>query len=134
MLSKQFVTSLDKAFVKLYQDSKVLLVVIQPHTNLVLEKLTLLRKCVVSAKCICYKMWEKNIASFKRLDKANLFFRQFYIQAKKMKLLSLQGDDFTKIKNIETVPDWYLILIVQMSIWNGQIYTHFFGDSAWRTS
>ena len=50
-------------------------------------------------------MWEKNIDSFKRLDKAKLFFKQFYIEAKKMKLVSPQRNDFTKIKNIKTVPD-----------------------------
>ena len=31
--------------------------------------------------------------------------RQFHFQAKKIKLLSLQGNDFTKIKNTKTVPD-----------------------------
>ena len=50
----------------------------------------------------------KNIDSFKRLGKPKLFSRQFYFQAKKkkkMKLLSLQGNDLTKIKNTKTVPD-----------------------------
>ena len=51
-----------------------------------------------------------------------------------MKLLSLQGNDSTKIKNTKTVPGWYLILIVQMSISNGQIYKHLIGNSACRTS
>ena len=50
-------------------------------------------------------MWEKNIDSFKRLDKAKLFFKQFYIEAKKLKLVSPLRNDFTKIKNIKTVPD-----------------------------
>ena len=56
---------LETVFVKLYQDSKVLVVVIQPPAHLVLEKLALLRKCVVSAKCICYKMWKKTLTCLK---------------------------------------------------------------------
>ena len=54
LILKQFVTSLKTVFVKFYQDSIVLLVVIQPSTNFMLEKLALLRKCVISAKCFCY--------------------------------------------------------------------------------
>ena len=47
----------------------------------------------------------KNIDSFKRLDKPNHFTRQFYIQAKKMKLLSLQGNNSKKVKTTKTVSD-----------------------------
>ena len=64
LILKQSVTSLETVFVKFYQDSIVLLVVIKPPTHLVLEKLALLRKCVVSAKCICYKMWEKTLIRY----------------------------------------------------------------------
>ena len=56
--------------------------------------------------------------------------RQYHFQAKKIKLLSLQGNDFTKMKNTKTVPDSYLILIVLIIIRNGQFYRYLFGDSA----
>ena len=62
-------------FVKFYQDSLVLLAVIQPLILFLLEKLALSRKWVVLEKCICYKMWEKSIDSFKWLVKSKLFFQ-----------------------------------------------------------
>ena len=79
MILKQFVTSLETVFIKFYQD---FIVVIQPPIHLVLEKLALLRKCIVSAKCIWYKIWEKNIDSFKRLDKPKLFFQKILYSCK----------------------------------------------------
>ena len=82
MILKQFVTSLETVFVKFYLDFIVLLVVVQPPTHLVLEKLALLRKCVVSAKCIYYKMWEKNIVLFKRFNKPKLFFQAILYSGK----------------------------------------------------
>ena len=42
LILKQFVTSLETVFVKFYQDFIVLLVVVQPPTHLVSEKLALL--------------------------------------------------------------------------------------------
>ena len=93
LILKQFVTSLETVFVKFYQDFIVLLVVIQHPTHLVLDKLALLRKCVVSAKYLLQYVGK------------SYFSRQFYVQAKKMKPMSLQGNDSTKIKNTKTVPD-----------------------------
>ena len=81
MILNQFVTSLETVFVKFYQDSVVLLVVIQPSTHLVLEKLALLRKCVVSAKYMLQDVG-KNIDSFKRLDKPRLFFQTILYSGK----------------------------------------------------
>ena len=52
-------------------------------------KINHFKKCMVSVKCICYRMWGKT----------------FYIQSKKIKLLSLQRSDSTKIQNTKTFPD-----------------------------
>ena len=52
---------LKTACVKFYQNSIVLLVVIQPPTHLVLKNVSRLRKCVVSTKCICYMGKKKHL-------------------------------------------------------------------------
>ena len=97
-------------FVQLYQDSIVLLVAIRLPTKFGVGKISPFKK-MLSQQNASGRRCGKNIDSFKRLDTPNLFF-QFYIQVKKMKPLSLQGNDSTKIKNTKTVPDSYLILIV----------------------
>ena len=94
---------LKTACVKFYQNSIVLLVVIQPPTHLVLKNVSRLRKCVVSAKCICY-MGKKTFTRLKGQTNQSYFSRQFYIQARKIKLLSLQGNNSTKIKNTKQFP------------------------------
>ena len=131
LISTQFVTSSEAVFVKFYQNSIVLLVGIQPPTHLVLENVSRLRKCVVSAKCICYM--GKNIYSFKRSDKPKLFFQTILYSGKENKTFVSTRKQLYENQKYKTVPNWYLILIVQMIIWNGKIYKHF-GDSAWRTS
>ena len=103
LISTQFVTSSETACVKFYQNSIVLLVVIQPPTHLVLKNVSRLRKCVVSAKCICY-MGKKTFTRLKGQTNQSYFSRQFYIQARKIKLLSLQGNNSTKIKNTKQFP------------------------------
>ena len=45
-------------------------------------KISPLRKCGVSANCICYKMWQKNTDSFKILDKRKLFFQTILYSGK----------------------------------------------------
>ena len=50
-------------------------------------------------------MWEKALTRLKPYTNQSYFSRQFYIQAKKMKSMSLQGNESTKIRDTKTVHD-----------------------------
>ena len=103
LISTQFVTSSETACVKFYQNSIVLLVVIQPPTHLVLKNVSRLRKCVVSAKCICYM--GKNIYSFKRSDKPKLFFQTILYSGKENKTFVSTRKQLYENQKYKTVPN-----------------------------
>ena len=94
---------LKTACVKFYQNSIVLLVVIQPPTHLVLKNVSRLRKCVVSAKCICYM--GKNIYSFKRSDKPKLFFQTILYSGKENKTFVSTRKQLYENQKYKTVPN-----------------------------
>ena len=104
LISTQFVTSSETACVKFYQNSIVLLVVIQPPTHLVLKNVSRLRKCVVSTKCICY-MGKKNIYSFKRSDKPKLFFQTILYSGKENKTFVSTRKQLYENQKYKTVPN-----------------------------
>ena len=95
---------LKTACVKFYQNSIVLLVVIQPPTHLVLKNVSRLRKCVVSTKCICY-MGKKNIYSFKRSDKPKLFFQTILYSGKENKTFVSTRKQLYENQKYKTVPN-----------------------------
>ena len=76
---------------------------------------------------------KKNIYSLKRSDKPKLFFQTILYSGKENKTFVSTRKQLYENQKYKTVPNWYLILIVQMIIWNGKIYKHF-GDSASRAS